>query len=160
MKKRDDIKKIPKGRPSAYKEDYSEKVFKLCLLGATDRDIADFFNVSEQTINSWKKHFPEFLESIKRGKKEADANVGAALYSRAKGFTKRDCEKVFQHKGKIVRATVAEYFPPDTTAAIFWLKNRQPETWRDRQVQEVTGDLNFSTFLIESGIIRNDEKQS
>lgn len=127
------------GRPTSYSKDYNEKVFKLCLLGATDKDIADFFGIVESTLNEWKLKYPEFSESIKKGKQAADANVGAALYSRAIGHTKKDCEEVFQYKGKIVRANVAKYFPPDITAIIFWLKNRQPDKWRDKQTQEITG---------------------
>ncbi len=126
-------KKHPGGRPTAYKSEYATQVLKLCLLGAKDKEIADFFGVSEQTVNGWKKLFPEFLESIKRGKMEADANVASSLYNRAIGFTKKDCEKVFQFQGNIVRAKVTEYFPPSETAGIFWLKNRQPDKFRDKQ---------------------------
>ena len=139
MKTQPDKKKSKEGRPTDYKKEYVEQVFKLCLLGATDKEMASFFNVSKATINNWKRNFPEFLDSIKKGRDEADANISAALYSRAKGFVKKDCEKVFQFKGEVVRAKIAEYFPPDTTAAIFWLKNRQPKLWRDKQVQEHTG---------------------
>ena len=131
-------KKNKTGRPTSYNTDYNEQVFKLCLLGATDKDIADFFGVAESTLNKWKLEHSEFSESIKKGKKNADANISAALYHRAIGFTKKDCEKVFQYQGSIVRAKTNEYFPPDTAAAIFWLKNRQPQLWRDKQVQEFT----------------------
>ncbi|MDR2066112.1 MAG: helix-turn-helix domain-containing protein [Prevotellaceae bacterium] len=125
------------GRPAQYKPEYNEQVLKLCLLGATDKDIADFFGVSTRTLNTWKKHYPEFLHSIKKGKEQADTNVASALYTRATGFTKKDCEKMFQYRGEIVRATVKEYFPPDVTAAIFWLKNRQPGKWREKQTQVI-----------------------
>jgi hypothetical protein len=106
-----------------------------CLLGATDKEIAGIYNVSEQTINAWKKQHPEFLESIKRGKEEADAAIAASLYNRAKGFVKENCEEVFVYKGQVVRARVKKYFPPDVSAQIFFLKNRQPQKWRDKQVQ-------------------------
>ena len=56
------------GRPTNYKKEYDEQAYKLCLLGATDKEMADFFNVKEQTINNWKKNHPSFFESIKRGK--------------------------------------------------------------------------------------------
>ncbi|MDR2652638.1 MAG: helix-turn-helix domain-containing protein [Prevotellaceae bacterium] len=125
------------GRPTPYKEEYSKQVLKLCLLGATDKDIAAFFNVAKSTINKWKREYPEFSDSIKRGKEQADTQVASSLFSRAIGFVKEDCEKVFQYKGEIVRAVVKEYFPPDTTAIIFWLKNRQPQLWRDKQTQVI-----------------------
>ena len=56
-------KKRPVGRPSKYKSEYAEQARKLCLLGATDTDMADFFDVDEATINRWKLDFPEFCES-------------------------------------------------------------------------------------------------
>jgi transposase-like protein len=123
------------GRPAQYKPEYNEQVVKLCLLGATDKAIADFFSVSTRTLNTWKKQYPEFLHSLKRGKEQADANVVSALYSRATGFVKHGLEEVFQHSGKIVRAEVSKYYPPEVTAGIFWLKNRQPDKWREKQTQ-------------------------
>ena len=64
---------MPAGRPSQYKAEYCEQAYKLCLLGATDVQLADFFGVSEQTLNTWKQKHPKFLESLRAGKDEADA---------------------------------------------------------------------------------------
>lgn len=63
--------KRPIGRPTKYKHEYAEQAYKLCLLGAIDEEIAIFFDVDVATINRWKNDFPEFCESIKKGK-----NVG------------------------------------------------------------------------------------
>jgi hypothetical protein len=126
------------GRPTKYKTEYPEQTFKLCLLGATDKEIANFFEVSEDTIHEWKKVYPEFSESIKRGKSEADSNVANRLYQRALGF-EHDSEEIKvvaigNNQGSSVeRVPVKKIYPPDPTAAIFWLKNRQPEKWRDKQ---------------------------
>lgn len=57
------------GAPTKYDEVFNEQVYKLCLLGAIDKEIAEFFNVCEATINNWKIEYPEFLESIKKGNK-------------------------------------------------------------------------------------------
>src|SRR5690606_21525869 len=73
------------GRPSLYRPEYAEQARKLCLLGATDKQLADFFNVTEQTINGWKIDFPEFFESLRAGKMKADAEVASKLYDRAIG---------------------------------------------------------------------------
>lgn len=116
----------------------AEQVEKLCRLGATDKDLADFFDVSEQTINTWKQKHPEFLESLKRGKLAADAEVADRLYQRAIGYS-HESEKIFNNNGEALRVEMTEHYPPDTTAAIFWLKNRQPEKWRDRQQHEHSG---------------------
>lgn len=75
------------GRPAKYKEEYDEQVRKLCLLGATDKELADFFNVCEATINNWKNKHPSFLESIKKGKHVADATVAEKLFHRATGYS-------------------------------------------------------------------------
>ena len=125
------------GRPSKYKEEYAEQVYKLCLLGATDKELADFFEVSEQTVNTWKKDYPEFLESIKRGKNIADATVAEKLYHRAIGYEHPE-DKIFCNQGEEVIVPTVKHYAPDPTAAIFWLKNRQPAKWRDKQEQEVT----------------------
>lgn len=120
---------------------------KLCKLSATDKELADFFDVAESTINKWKIDHPEFSESIKAGKIIADANVSEKLYQRAIGYkydevhyekinvdvdkveeTGNDDMKMEVYKKKLIVKEVA----PDTTAQIFWLKNRQRKKWRDK----------------------------
>lgn len=115
---------------SKYKTEYDEQAFKLCLLGATDIEIADFFGVCEATINNWKLKHPSFLESLKNGKTKADAEVANSLRNRALGYS-HVAEKIFNDKGAIVRAQYIEHYPPDTGACMAWLKNRQPNKWRD-----------------------------
>lgn len=129
-------------RPSAYNEETARLIcqhaYKLCLLGATDKEVADFFAVSETTIDNWKLKHPEFLGSLNKGKQEADANVANKLYRRALGY-KHKAVKMFNHQGVIVREEYIEHYPPDTTAAIFWLKNRQSGKWRDKTDHEHSG---------------------
>lgn len=118
-------------RPTNYKPEFAEQARKLCELGATDMELADFFKVSDRTIYRWQTQFPEFCQALKAGKDFADERVERSLYHRATGYT-FDSEKVFQFQGRIVRAKTKEHAPPDTTAMIFWLKNRRPEAWRDK----------------------------
>ncbi len=121
-----------RGRPSKYKEEYAEQARKLCLLSSTDKDLALFFDTTEQTINAWKKKYPEFLEALKKGKLIADANVANRLYNRAMGYSAIDT-KFATHEGKITdQQEYIKHYPPDTTACIFWLKNRQKANWRDK----------------------------
>lgn len=121
------------GRPTKYDEKYHRRMaYKLSLLGSTDKEMADIFEVSEQTLNTWKKEHPEFFESLKKGKDEADAQVTKSLFKRATGYSHK-AVKILQYEGKPIEVPYTERYPPDTTAAIFWLKNRQPEKWRDRQ---------------------------
>jgi hypothetical protein len=136
------------GRPSEYKPEYAEQARKLCLLGAIDADLAVFFEVSETTINNWKGDYPEFFESVKSGKATADAHVATKLYERATGaeWVEQQAFKVKKTKyqgGKkvleqedIVTVPVTKAAPPDTVAAIFWLKNRASDKWRDKVAVE------------------------
>lgn len=126
-------------RPTKYQEAYAEQARKLCLLGYTDAELADFFEVSESTINKWKIDYPVFSESIKKGKAIADGDVTDRLYQRAMGFVAPDVDiRVIDNK--IVETPLEKHYPPDTAAAIFWLKNRQKDKWREKQDVNHTSD--------------------
>jgi hypothetical protein len=120
-------------RPSDYREAYVEGARKLARLGATDEEIADFFKISTRTLYRWKITHEEFCQALKAGKDEADDRVERSLYQRAIGY-ERDAVKIFMPAGKDepVYAPYKEAVTPDTTAAIFWLKNRKPDEWRDK----------------------------
>lgn len=126
------------GRPSKFEDRFIEQARKLSLLGATDREIADFFEIDVATLYRWKHDKPGFCDAIKVGKEEADNRVERSLYNRAIGYT-FESEKVFNYQGVIVRAPVVEHVPPETTAGIFWLKNRKPGEWRDKVDHEHAG---------------------
>lgn len=127
---------MPAGRPTDYKEEYNEQAYRLCLLGHTDEELGVFFEVTEQTINNWKIQHPEFFESIKRGKQVADTKVAESLYKRALGYEHPDVD-IKMYEGSIIETPLVKHYPPDTTAAIFWLKNRKPDKWRDKQDHDV-----------------------
>ena len=121
------------GRPTSYKPEYAEQVKKLTRLGATDKEIAEFFEVAESTLNLWKQRHLEFSESLKAGKALADAEVADKLFRRATGYEHKAVKIVADAKtGAEHQVEYIERYPPDTTAAIFWLKNRRPDLWRDR----------------------------
>lgn len=126
-------------RPSKYKAEFAEQARKLCLLGATDAELAEFFEVSESTLNLWKKDHPEFSESIKKGKTQADADVADRLYQRAMGYEHPEVD-IRVVSGEIIKTDITKIYAPDPTAAIFWLKNRQKAKWRDKVEQEITGE--------------------
>ena len=85
-------------RPTKYQEAYAEQARKLCLLGYTDAELADFFEVSESTINKWKLDYPKFSETIKKGKAVADAEVSDRLYQRAMGFVAPDIDTLRKYQ--------------------------------------------------------------
>lgn len=134
------------GRPTKYKPEYNEQAYKLCLLGHTDEELAAFFEVDVATIYRWYNEYPEFCEAKKRGKEFADVDVVHSLYRRATGMTVK--KQVVKGEGAIVE--VEDEIPPDTTAMIFWLKNRQPKKWRDKQVTEHEGQIEVVSTSLES----------
>ncbi len=147
--------KRSRGRPTRYKAEYTEQAFKLCLLGATDAELADFFEVSEKTINTWKDAHPDFLQSLKAGKVEADASIGERLYQRAMGYEHDDVYPS-SYQGEVTLTPIKKYYPPDTTACIFWLKNRQRDRWRDKQDHEHTGKDGGPIRMDLSGLDENE----
>ncbi len=131
-------KKSNAGRPTKYKPEYAKMAYKLCLLKkATDKELAEIFDTTEQTVNSWKQNYPEFLESIKKGKELADAQVAASLYERATGYSHPE-DKIFQYEGVPVVVPTIKHYAPETAAGIFWLKNRQRLHWRDKIEHDVS----------------------
>lgn len=131
-------------RPTKFKPEMIEQAEKLAKLGATDREVADFFDVSESTLYLWKHTQPEFSEALKLGKDAADNRVEQSLYRKAVGYS-FDGEKVFQYEGEVIRAPIVEHVPPSDTAAIFWLKNRRPQEWRDKHEHEHSGSIEHVT---------------
>jgi len=132
----------PVGRPTKYKPEYCEQAYNYALLGVTDTQLSEFFGISEATLNTWKHEHPEFLESLKEGKAGADCKVAKSLYQRALGYEHPE-DKIFpgnSEDGPLIVPTIKHY-PPDTTAAIFWLKNRQSGKWRDKTETEHTGNV-------------------
>lgn len=149
------------GRPTDYRPEYCEQVQKLTMLGATDKEIANFFEVTETTINNWKLEYPEFFESIKAGKIKADSQVAYSLYKRATGYQYKEItyEKIGS-KEEIVevgedgmesieaelykKKVVVKDMAPDVAAINIWLKNRrgkvdkEAQRWADKH--EITGE--------------------
>ena len=139
------------GRPSKYDNIDMDQVQKLVEYGHDDKFCASFFGVTEQTWNNWKQTHPEFFESIKSWKQVADERVERALYERAVGYSHEET-KVF---GDGLAVPVIKHYPPDPVSMIFWLKNRMPEQWRDKQNIDLTskGDK-----LAQPQIVAYDEQ--
>ncbi len=132
------------GRPSKFNQltDLEKaNLERLAKKGFTDKEMAEFIDVTEQTFNNWKKSHPLFFESLKDWKAEADHKVERSLYERATGFVCRE-DKVFNNNGKEMVVPTEKHYPPDTTACIFWLKNRDKENWRDKV--ELGGGLDLT----------------
>lgn len=111
--------------------------------GLTDEQLAHNMGIATSTLYEWKKRYPEISESLKSNKEIADIAVENALYKRAIGYQYTETTK---EAGKVVKTVVKEVVP-DTTAQIFWLKNRQPERWRDKQEVQNTGNMDFNVNI-------------
>ena len=131
-----DDQKPKMGRPSLYKTEYAQQAEKLCALGATERELADFFGISMAGFTKWKTLHPDLVASLKIGRTSSDERVERRLYNRAVGYTYDD-EKIFCFQGQIIKEPIKVHVAPDTTAQIFWLKNRRPDAWRDVHKHEV-----------------------
>jgi hypothetical protein len=156
---------MPAGRPTGYDPSFHpELAFKLCLLGATDNEMADCFKISQDTLYEWRSKHPELSESCARGKAEADAHMAHSLYHRGLGWS-HEAVKIFMPAGaeKPVYAPFIEHFPPDTNAASLWLRNRRGKKrepteavmWADRVEQEVSGSI-----ALEALFQRKDEMKT
>lgn len=125
-------------RPTKFKQEFIAQAEKLCKLGATDMELADFFEVDVRTLQRWKSESEEFCHSIKVAKEVADDRVERSLFARANGY-EHDEVDIRVVANAIVQTPTRKYYPPDTTAAIFWLKNRKPKEWRETKAVELTG---------------------
>ena len=150
------------GRPSSYKDHYAEEASALCREGATDTELAEYFGVTERTINRWKLGYKDFSEACRTGKDEADERVQRSLYQRALGLEYEKAQPVklkrinYDENGKkkseeeyVQIVMVREVIPPDTTAAIFWLKNRRSKEWRDVHKHEHGKAGDFDQVTLE-----------
>jgi len=111
------------GRPKKLKDISLKEVEKLAALGLTDEEIASWLGICRATLSNYKKQEKEFLDTIKRGKLKSDSNVIKSLYQKA--------------------------LDGDTTAMIFWLKNRRPEEWRDKKDVGLSGSIEEKIIFVE-----------
>lgn len=142
--------KRPIGRPTAFRDEFPEQARKLCLLGATNEKLADFFGVAVSTVDKWLAEIPEFSGAVREGREDADANVARSLYQRALGYS-HPAVKIQQYQGDVIETPYTEHYPPDTEAAKWWLRNRQPELWREKIEHQHTADSELLAALEAAG---------
>lgn len=118
---------MPAGRPTKYRKDMPEQARKLCLLGATNEQLAKAFEVSISRLEAWIKEKPEFQGAIKEGRENADGEIAGALYTKAMGG--------------------------DTTAMIFWLKNRRSANWRDKHDVQLEGGITLNVTKTDLDVL-------
>ena len=125
------VKNSPKKKVGRPKRKYDLRmILKMAGCGLTDKQMCSILKVAESTFNLWKKD-PIFSESLNAEKLKYDQQVVDSLRQRALGYTHKEI-LCFQYRGKIITKEVLKHYPPDSTSAIFWLKNRQPGAWKDK----------------------------
>lgn len=121
--------------------------------GLTEEQIASNMGISRSTLSDWKNKYSDILNSLKRGKEVVDIQVENALLKRALGYSYKEVVKERVQGVLIVTKEVLKEVAPDTTAQIFWLKNRKPHEWRDKKDIEAdinnTGEINVSIKVID-----------
>ena len=129
--------------------------------GLTDEQIADNIGIRRETLYDWKKKYPHISNALKRGKDVVDIQVENALLNKAQGITKTlikpikiktvtyDNGKRVKEEEHIAYAEEEVFVPPDTVAQIFWLKNRKPNTWKDKPVDNEGQQDNTVRVILE-----------
>lgn len=133
--------------------------------GLTDEQIAKNIGIAARTLYDWQKRFPQISQSLKRGKEVVDREVENALLKRALGYTYDETTKELQYDKEteknvlVVTKVVTKEVIPDTTAQIFWLKNRKPDVWNDKKILQ-NEKLKAETELIKerTKLIKGEEK--
>lgn len=109
--------------------------------GLTDEQIAKNIGISRSTLNVWKDRYSDISDALKRGKDVIDRQVENALLRRALGYEHEEVKEKFEDGVITERTVTKKEVVPDTTAQIFWLKNRKPDKWRDKPGYEDTSEL-------------------
>ena len=144
--------KKKRGRPSLFNEALKQQMLKMYQMRFTDSQVANVIGVTDRTIENWKESDEDFFQSVKDAKAIADDLVEASLMQRATGYSAKATKSFLNRDGEVVTHEYIEHYPPDPTSMIFWLKNRQPQKWREKHEVDL-GDSKIN-IVIDS----DDEK--
>lgn len=125
--------------------------------GLTQQQIADNLGINVDTLIEYKKKYPDFSEALKKGKEVVDIEVENALLKRALGYTITLYEEKVDKNGCVHNLKKDVHVPGDTTAQIFWLKNRKPKNWKDKQNSENTSDDVNNRIIKISDLLNNPQ---
>lgn len=133
------------GRPSKFNDRIARKIIELSESGKTTEQIAEIIGIHASTLYLWWDNKPEFLEAVREAKQAADELVEASLFRRAVGYSHPEQKCFSDGDGGTIWETVTKHYPPSEQAAIFWLKNRQPEEWREKSEVDTTVKVTSNT---------------
>lgn len=157
-------------RPGKYETEIKPKLILVeawARDGLTDEQIAHNLGIATSTLYDYKNRFEEFSEALKRGKEVVDIEVENSLLKRASGYKYTEVTRELVAGKMRVTKEVVKEVQPDVTAQIFWLKNRKPDQWRDKRVEEITGadggpiqtEINLKHLTIEQikELLKNED---
>lgn len=155
------------GRPSKYETHVKPRLIEVeawCRDGLTKEQIAQKLGIHIATLCEYQNKYIEFSEALKRGREVADIVIENALFKRALGYKYKEAKKEsYQVEGSdrvaIKEVEIIKEVPGDTTAQIFWLKNRRPELWNDRRIVENTGTLDINNKHDFSNLSKEELKE-
>lgn len=124
--------------------------------GLTDVQIADKIHIAVGTLYRWKREYEPIASAIKKGKEVIDYEAEQALIKNAMGFYYDETNTYVDDSGRQKVIKVRKYSKPDTTALIFWLKNRKPEEWRDRRNIEMDARVEAPDLEEYKKILKSD----
>ena len=101
--------------------------------GLKDKQIANNLGISKDTFYKYKKNYPDFSDTLKKGKEIIDYEVENALLKRALGYEYTETTKEIKENGNKIIKKITKQVAPDVTAQIYWLNNRKPKQWRNKQ---------------------------
>ena len=123
--------------------------------GLTEEQIADNMGISRSTLSEWKNLYSDISDTLKRGKEVIDRQVENALLKRALGYEYEEVSEKYELGILTERKVTKKQVVPDTTAQIFWLKNRKPSDWRDKP----EGETEQGGITIVNNIPRPDNSK-
>lgn len=139
--------------PRKWDSKFVDMVYRLCLLGLTDKELAVAFNVDRNTIDYWKRTKPEFLEAMTRGKLIVDGEVAEKLLQSALGYEyQEEVAHVCDHE--VVITSITRYCKPNPWAQVKWLSLRRRSNWSETHKVQVTNtninaNLNFDDLSVD-----------
>lgn len=143
------------GRPTAYNPDiHPRSAREMACEGKTSDEIAKAFGISRSAFFEWKSAHPEFSDAVKQGNRLIDGMVVESLFRRAMGYSHPDVH-IAVSNGEVIKTDIIKHYPPDSTALIFWLKNRDPRNWRDKieisaEIEHKMGDAEMAIAFAQS----------
>jgi transcriptional regulator with XRE-family HTH domain len=138
-----------RGRKTGFNEKIQSTILRLLEDGKTEEQIAEIVGVSKTTLNNWKGKHPDFMISVRESRLIADELVEASLLSRALGYSHPEEKVHFDKDGFVHTHETIKHYPPDTTAQMFWLRNRQSKRWREKTEGDVTVKVQAGTLTDE-----------